>query len=193
MRKKLYSFILRIKWILWKFGDWLAWRFSKMPIQYFWLTVKHKWYVLLGGLKLGGIPLWRLIIHDLSKFGRHEFPFYQQQFFGDKGDPKGFAAAWLHHQNYNPHHWEYWQTRSDHSHGGSKANTFGYLEMPETYIREMVADWMGASMAYTGSWDMTEWLKKGLQPLYVTHVNTRILVETILKEIGYMKVRMHHE
>lgn len=38
----------------------------------------------------------------------------------------------------------------------------GPMPMPERYVREMVADWMGASRAYTGSWDMVDWLEKNL-------------------------------
>lgn len=83
-------------------------------MNYFWLTIKHKWFVFLAGLKTG-VPLWRLIIHDWSKFTPSELPHYQRQFFGDKDDPLGFAAAWLHHQNHNPHHWEYWLPRSGHA------------------------------------------------------------------------------
>jgi hypothetical protein len=32
------------------------------------------------------------------------------------------------------------------------------LLMPEEYIREMIADWLGASRAKTGSWDIKLWL-----------------------------------
>lgn len=142
-------------------------------MRYFWATIRHKWFVLVASFKTG-LPLWRALVHDLSKFTRAELPHYNRQFFGDKGDPEGFASAWLHHQNCNPHHWEYWITRSDHSHGGSKAEG-GCLPMPLIYVREMVADWMGASKAYTGSWDMAEWLDKNLDKMRL-HSATRRLV-----------------
>lgn len=151
-------------------------------MQYLILTLKHKWYVFLACLQVD-VPLWRAIIHDLSKFTPSELPQYNRHFFGDKGDPKGFARAWLHHQNYNPHHWEYWITRSDHSHGGSGA-VDGCLEMPETYIREMIADWLGASRAYTGSWEMSDWLLKNL-PKIKLHPLTRRKVHNVLTELGY--------
>lgn len=149
-------------------------------MRYFWATVRHKWFVLLASFKTG-LPLWQAIIHDLSKFSRAELPHYDRQFFGDKGDPKGFARAWLHHQNCNPHHWEYWITRSDHSHGGSRAED-GCLQMPSIYIVEMVTDWLGASRAYTRSWDMTEWLEKNL-PNMKLHSNTRVIMQYVLKHI----------
>ena len=151
-------------------------------MKYFILTLKHKWYVLLASLRIG-LPLWRAFIHDLSKFGLSELLHYNRQFYGDKGDPAGFAAAWLHHQNCNPHHWEYWITRSDHSHGGSGA-VDGCLEMPPLYVREMIVDWMGASKAYTGSRDMAEWLKGNLDKIKV-HPNTRKTIEEELSRIGY--------
>jgi hypothetical protein len=118
--------------------------------------------VFLAGLKVGSIPLWRLIVHDWSKFLPIEFlPYarYKPYFGGDKAPEHAqlaFDRAWLHHQNFNPHHWQYWILVYD----DEGQNTS--LPIPEAYLREMVADWMGASMAYTGSWDMTEWLAKSL-------------------------------
>lgn len=69
--------------------------------------MRHKWYVFIAGWRLK-VPLWRLLTHDLSKFSPAEFGAYARQFHGDKGDPTGFAHAWLHHQHHNAHHWEYW-------------------------------------------------------------------------------------
>lgn len=143
---------------------------------------KHITFVQEAGDKLG-VPIAQLAIHDSSKYSIEEFPHYARSFHGDRGDPVGFARAWLHHQNFNPHHWEYWMTRSDHSKGKSGAVN-GCLEMPENYVREMVADWMGASMAYTGSWDMAEWCTKNL-PVIQLHPNSMELVRVVLKELGY--------
>lgn len=151
-------------------------------MKYFWVTLKHKWYILQAARKVG-LSLWLALIHDLSKFSWAELPHYDRQFFGDKGDPEGFAVAWLHHQNCNPHHPEYWVTRSDHSHGGSGA-VDGCLCMPMCYTREMVADWLGASKAYTGSWDMCSWLNKNLDSVHI-HPRTRLDVETLLREMSY--------
>lgn len=146
-------------------------------MKYFWATLRHKWFVFLACLRMG-VPLWRAIAHDWSKFTPEELPHYDRQFFGDKGDPRGFAQAWLHHQNHNPHHWEYWITRSDHSKGASGAVN-GCLYMPETYVREMIADWLGASRAYTGSWNMRDWLEKNL-PRIKVHPGTRERITALL-------------
>lgn len=145
-------------------------------LKYLCLTIKHKWYVGLAGLKVG-VPVWRLIVHDWTKFLPCELPAYGRQFFGDKGDPYGFAKAWAHHQNYNPHHWEYWIPRTAHNKSGYPDNV--PLPMPETYVREMVADWMGASKAYTGSWDMNEWLDKNLLKM-VLHGDTITVLRDVL-------------
>lgn len=56
--------------------------------------------------------------------------------------------------------------------------------MPENYLREMVADWMGSSMAYTGSWDMREWLNTNL-PKIRLHSYTREELVYVLNELGY--------
>ena len=149
-------------------------------MKYFWSTIRHKWFVIKASFRVG-LPLWCALVHDLSKFGQSELPHYNRQFFGDKGDPRGFATAWLHHQNYNPHHWEYWMTRSDHSHGKSGA-VDKCLPMPEIYVREMIADWLGASMTYTGSWDITSWSTKNMPNMYL-HPDTRQRIMQLLEEV----------
>jgi hypothetical protein len=123
------------------------------------------------------VPVVQLEIHDRSKYSLDEFPYYVRQFHGDKGDPSGFAVAWLHHQNTNPHHWEYWITRSDHTNSAAD----GCLPMPERYVREMVADWMGASYTYTGSWDITDWCRAKI-PAMKLHPTTLDLVTAVLRE-----------
>ena len=154
--------------------------------RYFLITIRHKWFILLASFQVD-LPLWRAVVHDLSKFTLAELPHYDRQFFGDKGDPAGFAQAWLHHQNKNPHHWEYWITRSDHSHGGSGA-VDGCLPMPRVFVTEMIADWMGASKAYTGEWDMTDWLGKSLIKIKV-HPDTEADVDASLLTLGYKIIR----
>lgn len=119
--------------------------------KYFWLTIKHKWFVFLAGLKVG-CPIWRLITHDLSKFSLYELPHYGRQFFGEKNDPDGFIKCWVHHQNKNDHHWEYWIPRTGHNrcYPPYKDNLPIYMERGA--MAEMVADWIGASRAYEGRW-----------------------------------------
>lgn len=141
-------------------------------------TLQHKWFVLIAGLKIGA-PFWRLIIHDWTKFLPSELPHYQRQFYGEVDDPDGWVRCWVHHQNSNPHHWEYWYNRS-----GRKA--FEPIEMPIGAVLEMVADWMAASRAYDGIWPEQgkwEWFEKNFDRIKL-HVNSRQLVLTVLRNAG---------
>jgi len=150
-------------------------------VKYFWITIKHKWFVLQAAHRVG-LSFCQALMHDLSKFTSAELPHYDRQFFGDKGDAPGFARAWLHHQNCNPHHWEYWITRSDHSRGASGA-VDGCLPMPERYIKEMIVDWFAAGRAYTGSWDIEEWVNGHIDNMRL-HPETRERVKTMLWYAG---------
>ncbi len=130
--------------------------------KYFLITIKHKWFVCVAGIKLG-VPFWRLIIHDLSKFSFKELPHYGRQFFGDQSDPKGFIKCWVHHQNLNDHHWEYWIPRTGHSRCTPPYKDLVAIPMAKGAAMEMCADWMGASRTYTGRWPTYKnwpWLEK---------------------------------
>lgn len=93
----------------------------------------HKWFVLLAGLRLG-VPLWQLLSHDWSKWRCHEWRPYVTHFYdGGAWRDRTIAlaevtAAQQMHVIANPHHWQYWRGR----------------EMPQRYVREMLADWEGA-------------------------------------------------
>jgi len=106
------------------------------------VVAQHKWFVFVAGWDLG-VPIWRLLIHDWSKLTPAEFNAYAQTFYGDR-ENVDFELCWVRHQNRNPHHPEYWINRSEES--GKP------LPMPEWAIKEMVADWVGASRAYGGEW-----------------------------------------
>jgi len=92
--------------------------------------------------------------------------------------------AWLHHVHYGPHHWEYWLLNPDYNFATSEN---GKLPMPETYVREMVADWMGASRTYTGSWDMSKWLTEN-EPRIASliHDKTHERLCMVLHELDYI-------
>lgn len=120
--------------------------------------VRHKWFVSRECCRLG-IP-WLGVIHDWSKLLPDEWWAYAR-FFYASGMPRlavalrqcpgytgptaesvkaAFDLAWLKHQKRNKHHWQYWVLIND-------TEDTQYLPMPERYIREMVADWRGASAA----------------------------------------------
>ena len=168
----------------------------KMIFRYLKYVLSHKYYVFLAGRKIG-VSLWQLAVHDLSKFGRHEFMQYARKYsypaVGGVWPSRGLIAsyvghtqesvdeafnyAWLNHANKNPHHWQYWIVCENG--GDSKV-----LDMPKKYAREMVADWMGAGRAITGSWDMTDWLHQNLYKVVVSK-NTLLFIESILSDLGY--------
>jgi len=141
---------------------------------------RHKWFVFVAGLRIGA-PLWRLIIHDWSKFLPCEWLPYARYFYGTPHKYQfpccvkaqtDFDRAWLHHQHANPHHWQHWVLREDS--GATKV-----LEMPIRFAREMVADWMGAGRAITGKWETAQWYAKNKQNIQL-HEATREIVENIL-------------
>lgn len=148
----------------------------------------HIRFVREAGAKIG-VPSVQLAIHDSSKYSVEEFPAYARHFHGGESPinaehiPDEFAAAWLHHMNHNPHHWQYWIFPDGFTPRGSSVER-GVVEMPYNYALEMVADWMGASMAYTGSWDMTDWLAKNLPRIRV-HSRTADALRDLLDSMSY--------
>ncbi len=157
-------------------------------IAYLKYVLKHKWYVFLACFKMR-VPLWRAIIHDLSKFTLTEWRPYALQFFNADGTPRkvrdasgaydpnaqsdDFKFAWLSHQR-NKHHWEAWVSIGD---GGNLTA----LPIPETYIREMIADWIGAGRAIAGQSNPIYWYEKNKDKIIV-HCETRKLIEKFLGE-----------
>jgi hypothetical protein len=132
----------------------------------------HKWYVFVAGRRLR-VPLWRLLIHDLSKFSLSEFGPYARHFYGGETNKNDFTAAWNHHKLHNSHHWEYWIS--------VEGNT---LPMPIICVHEMVADWFAAGKAYNGSWpnpkDYT-WYKTN-RPRMNLHQSTEFRIGLVLAE-----------
>jgi hypothetical protein len=152
-------------------------------MRYVLLTIKHKWFVFLAGLQIG-VPLYLLILHDWSKFTAKELPHYQRQFYGKADKPLEFSYAWLHHQKCNKHHWEYWIPITGHTRGGY--SDMQPLPMPEKYIKEMVADFLGASRAYEGKWPgkTWDWWDKNRKKIEThCHAETWKRIEQILEQV----------
>jgi len=108
---------------------------------------------------------------------------YVCNFYLDKKNQESFNRAWNHHLKWNKHHWQYWVLILDD--GGSIC-----LPIPEKYIREMVADWLGASRAIAEGegieWTpnrLTDWYNQRRATMKLEHT-TRIRVETLLQENG---------
>ena len=147
-----------------------------------WATLVHKWCVLLAGLRIRA-PFWRLVIHDWTKFTPAEAPHYGRRFYGRNVDQLAFAQAWNHHHKSHPHHWEYWIPVTAHRLSPVRAGE--PLPMPEWAVREMVADWVGASRSYEGFWpqslDEWDWLR-GESSKMRFHANTEQLLKKVLEE-----------
>lgn len=144
----------------------------------------HIRFVREAGQQLG-VPDRLLAIHDQSKFSEDEFVGYATHFHGG-GAPDLFATAWLHHIHHNPHHWQHWIFPDGFTPPDSSIEN-GVARMPLYYALEMIADWMGASMAYTASWDMQDWLHNNM-PRITLHSETAMYVREVLDMLGYADV-----
>lgn len=153
----------------------------------------HIRYVQEAGKRIG-VPLSRLDIHDQSKYEKEEFVPYANYFWNEDGTPRternndlnieyAFTLAWMHHLQHNDHHWQHWIFPDRYANKmllKKKVMTpNGVVRMPEICVREMIADWMGASMAYTGSWDMVEWLTSNTERV-VLHPRSAVMVRECL-------------
>lgn len=130
-----------------------------------------------------GISSQQLAKHDLSKYSDEEFPHYARQFNGDKSDPNGWARTWLHHIHHNPHHWQHWIFSEGYAPRGADAPN-GVLQIPDEYLWEMLADWQGASLVYSRTTNMSEWLTKNVSRITV-HSKTADQLTQILTDMGY--------
>ena len=143
-------------------------------LMYLRYLVRHKWYVYVAGRKLG-VSLWRVLIHDWSKFTPAEWGPYARYFYIDQEEYHDqFQQAWLHHLRNNKHHWQAWVLLNDDG-------TIVALSMPKTYIREMVADWAGAGRAITGEWEVRRWYDTNSSLMRMSP-GTRFFVERLLEE-----------
>jgi hypothetical protein len=139
------------------------------------------------GIKVG-CPMGRLITHDLSKLSWTEYPAYQQQFFGDKGNQVRFQRAWNHHWHTNDHHWENHISFTRHDKGTPRGSDYDPLPMPEDAVLEMLSDWCAASRTYSckpidiNDW---EWLNSTWPVISKRmHGDTKTLVMQILFKLG---------
>ena len=79
--------------------------------------------------------------HDQSKYSKEEYDAYDEYFYGMKckETKEKFELAWLHHQNTNKHHWQYWLLKED-------SGLLKPLDMDIYSIIEMVCDWWSFSL-----------------------------------------------
>lgn len=116
--------------------------------------------------------------HDASKYSEEEFVPYAEYFYGDKGGEDvlyEFNKAWLHHQHYNPHHWQHWVLRED------DGNTIA-IEMPKEYVIEMISDHWSFSWRANNLYEIFEWYTKNKDKM-ILHPKTRTTYESILTQL----------
>ena len=148
----------------------------------------HKYFHLIASYKIRA-SLWLSIVHDWSKFRLSEFMPYARAFYTPDGykhfeNSQPFKKAWLVHQHRNKHHWEYWLLKK-------RDGSYEALDMPDKYVREMVADWMAAGRAINGRWEYKEWYQKNKENI-VLSLKTELYVEhLIFDDCGAEDERTH--
>lgn len=151
---------------------------------HFTYIIRHKWHVFWACLKIR-VPIHRAILHDWSKFTPAEWKGYVTNFFNADGTRKNihdksgaydpntqspeFKKAWLHHQR-SKHHWQAWISIGDRG-------TLDVIPIPETYLREMIADWIGAGTAYSGVSNPRKWYDAKKDKMVMDVASMIILME----------------
>ena len=117
--------------------------------------------------------------HDKSKYCLEEYDAYAQYFYGDNKTSEtvkeNFDKAWLHHQHFNPHHWNHWVLINDED------GTYP-LDMPYEYIVEMVCDHLSFSFNKGNLNEIFSWYDKNKYKMILSE-NTRKTYEDILNKI----------
>jgi hypothetical protein len=138
-------------------------------------------------LKYSFIRLWRRASIDLSKFSWTEFSESVKFYQGGKKSPipvikqeKGYSKAWQHHKGKNPHHYEYWTDNYD--------TGITCIEMPEKYVKELVADLIAAGRTYNGKkftiQDEINWWNNCKDSKFI-HPKTKELITKLFYDLKY--------
>jgi len=146
-------------------------------INYLKYLIKHKYYVLKGCF-LFEVPILIGIFHDWSKLMPDELIGYANTFCSENKnnrykETEEFLLAWNLHQKRHKHHWQHWVIIKDN-------DEIIPLEMSDIYIREMLADWYGASLAQFGKLKIKEWYENN-KNIIKLHPNTRKKLENYIK------------
>lgn len=90
--------------------------------------------------------------HDATKYSEEEWKPYVDHFYPKNGvatNQKEYDLAWLHHQKFNDHHWQYWVLIKDSPKGGEEK--VQALPMSYAAICEMLCDWSSFQYYRPGS------------------------------------------
>ena len=149
----------------------------KMYWNYLKYIIEHKKNVFIEAWKMG--LYFHAFTHDLSKFRPSEFIPYAKFFYDTKRDKnykksdetnENFQKGWVFHQKRNKHHWNYWVSVT-------RKNEIIPLEMPEKYVKQMIADWNGMSRKFGGN--TREYYEKNKDEM-ILHQKTIEKIENLL-------------
>lgn len=119
----------------------------------------------------------RMKAHDASKTDKEEYPAYAEWFYGDhpdEGEAKdAFDLAWVHHQNTNEHHWQYWVLIQD-----TDDPKYRPLDMSKPAIYEMLCDWHSFSAKDPES-TAYSWYNKNKENMLLSD-NTISIVDSLI-------------
>lgn len=117
--------------------------------------------------------------HDASKENTDEYEAYDAYLYGSKSFQvvQDFNYAWLNHIHRNPHHWQHWILLNDNPDEGEII-----LDMPDSYIIEMVCDWWSFSWKTGKLFEIFDWYDKHKDYIKLSEL-TRNKVEAILELI----------
>jgi len=165
----------------------------KRYLIYLKVVLWHKWFVFRSCLRLG-VPLWIALVHDWRKFLPREFFPYARNFYNIDGtkrkirDATGaynpavqnveFQLAWLDHQRAR-HHWQSWCVIGD-------SGKLSPQPMPEVFVREMIADWMGAGLAYD-NYDPHGWYAVNAKNMILAN-ETKKMIENIMASVEVPRI-----
>lgn len=144
------------------------------------INAVNECYKLLTGKNVGDCYYMGDNPHDKSKYSPEEYDAYDEYFYPSDGskvgeDPKrkeAFQYAWLHHQNNNPHHWQFWVDIDG-------KDDIKALKMPLDRIYEMVADWGAFAYLQKNGHHLKEWYEKNKDKM-ILHDETRSIVEALV-------------
>lgn len=158
----------------------------KANIGYMKGLLKHKFWVGYYCIKLG-VPFHIAVLHDVSKFSFIEWSSYVNNFYNKDGTKKevrdatgaydtnkqsdAFKMAWINHQR-NKHHWQSWVNIGDRG-------VLSCVDIPEVYIKEMVADWCGAGISHSGKLNPKGWYEENKENMLLSK-NSRTFLEEFL-------------
>lgn len=128
--------------------------------------------------------------HDESKTRPEEYYPYDDYFYLKKDNRshevvERFNKAFLFHMHANPHHWQYWVLTDDSKGDGEKV-----IEMPLSYIFEMICDWWSFSWRADDLTTIFKWWDEHKDWIRL-HKRSRKVVNYILAEMK--KILMEDE